>query len=229
MEVQSFADPRVSTAELPAVSCVRDDGANARWPVPPRHRIILAVDIEKSTNYTNPTKAYLRRVMYTLLEQSLRTSGISENYRDSFVDLGDGAMVLIHPVDEVPKTLLLGTVIPTLGKLLVAHSLARSGQCLRLRAVLHAGEVHYDARGCFGESLDIAFRLLGSPSVKHYFRTVSVPLVLVVSDHIHESIVRHGYQGIDEAAFLPRVHVRVASRCHTGWVCAVEPAEQGKG
>ena len=32
--------------------------------------------------------------------------------------------------------------------------------------MVHAGEVNYDANGCFGEALDIAFRLLDSAHVK---------------------------------------------------------------
>jgi hypothetical protein len=219
MEVQSLTDPRMSAPEPPAMPYPRGDGVTARRPAP-RHRIILAVDIGKSTTYTNPAKAHLRQAMYTSLEQSLRTGGISEDHRDAFIDLGDGALILIRPVDEVPKTLVLGTVIPALAGLLAAHSPDRR---LRLRVVLHAGEVHYDGRGYFGEALDIAFRLLDAPGAKHYFHTVSAPVILVVSDHIHDSIVRHGYEDIDEDAFRPRVHVRVAGRHHTGWVCAVEP------
>ena len=31
---------------------------------------------------------------------------------------------------------------------------------MRLRAVVHAGEIHDDGRGFYGEDLDVAFRLL---------------------------------------------------------------------
>lgn len=181
---------------------------------PPRHRIIFAVDIEGSTTRTNSVKASLRHVMYTLLEECLVTSGVSEDHRDPFVDRGDGILVLIHPVDEVPKTLLLSRVIPTLGTLLCRQADLR----LRLRAVLHAGEVHYDSRGSFGEALDVAFRLLDAAEVKERFRTARAPLLLVVSDDIHQAVIRHGYEGIDQHAFVPAVYVNVADKVRLGWI-----------
>ena len=38
----------------------------------------------------------------------------------------------------------------------------------RVRAVGHAGEVHYDPDGSYGEALDIAFRLLDAPAVNRH-------------------------------------------------------------
>ena len=65
---------------------------------------------------------------------------------------------------------------------------------LRLRAVLHAGEIHDDGWGFYGEDLDVAFRLLNSPSVKKALKdTPTSPLVLVVSEAIHYGIVQQGY------------------------------------
>ncbi|MGH3558002.1 MAG: hypothetical protein ACRDTK_11035, partial [Mycobacterium sp.] len=69
---------------------------------------------------------------------------------------------------------------------------------MRVRVVLHAGEVHYDANGCFGEALDVAFRLLDAARVKQALRETPDPLVLVVSGDIYSSVVRHGYDGIDQ-------------------------------
>lgn len=184
----------------------------------PYHRTILAVDIERSTAQTNSAKAALRQAMYDVLEATLLASGVSEQCRDAFIDRGDGILVLIRPVDDVPKTLLLDAVIPTLCGLLWEHRAAHPNQSLRLRAVLHAGEVHYDRRGCFGEALDIAFRLLDAPKIKSYFRTIDEPLVLVVSDDIHRSVIRHGYDGIDERSFGPAICVRVAGKQNHGWV-----------
>jgi len=34
---------------------------------------------------------------------------------------------------------------------------------MRPRAVVHAGEVHMDKRGCYGAAIDVAIRLLDSP------------------------------------------------------------------
>lgn len=156
--------------------------------------------------------------MYALAEQCMLISGVPEEHRDPFVDRGDGILVLVHPADDVPKTLLLDTVIPLLARLLTERAEDRPGECLRLRAVLHAGEVHDDGYGYFGESLDVAFRLLDAPDLKQRFREITEPLILIVSDHIHATVVRHGYQGIDEETFSPGPVVRVGGHRCRGWI-----------
>lgn len=178
----------------------------------------MAVDIEASTARTNPDKIKLRAAMYHLFEAALHAAGISRRHRDPLIDRGDGILALIHPTDHTPKTLLLNPVIPTLARLLVKHNAHHPRDRFRLRAVIHAGEVHYDRRGCFGEALDIAFRLLDAPELKTTLRRTGTPLVLVVSDLIYRSVVRHGYDGIDNRTFQPLIRVKIASQEHCGWI-----------
>jgi len=184
----------------------------------PHHRNIVAVDIEGSTTRTNPAKGRLRHTMYDLFEAALHASGILEDHRDALIDRGDGVLALIHPVDEAPKTLLLNTFVPTLSQLLAEHNERAPLQGLRLRAAVHAGEVHYDRQGCFGEALDITFRLLDAPEVKSKLSQTEAPMVLVVSDDIYRHVVRHCYEGIDRDAFQQLVRVRVAGQQHRGWI-----------
>jgi hypothetical protein len=189
----------------------------------PHHRSIIAVDIERSTSRTNPVKAEQRRTVYELFDTALRSAGIQERHRDRFIDRGDGILALIHPVDQAPKALLLTRAIPTLHRLVADHndSLPRTSQPqrqMRLRVVIHAGEVHYDTNGCFGEALDLAFRLLDAAQVKKALRAASDPLALVVSEDIHRSVIHHAYDGIDQHSFRPLVRVQIAGRRHTGWI-----------
>ncbi len=188
----------------------------------PVHRSILAVDIENSTRRKNPVKEELREQVYRLLLEALCAAGIDEAHRDPFTDRGDGVLVLLHPADEFPKPLLLTRLIPALVDLLEAHnngiSPAEQPRMLRLRAVLHAGEVHHDGNGPFGEDLDIAFRLLDALPLKKHLRKVTVPLALVASEYIYRAIIRHGYCGIDEEEFLPIVSVNVGDQRQKGWV-----------
>jgi hypothetical protein len=154
---------------------------------------------------------------------ALRRAGISTSHRDKFVDRGDGILALIHPVDQVPKALLLNRAVPVLSRLLADYnaSLPRFGypeRQLRIRVVMHAGEVHYDANGCFGEALDVAFRLLDAVRVKRALRETADPLILVISGDIYNSVVRHGYDGIDHDSYQPLVRVCVAGRRYPGWV-----------
>lgn len=197
----------------------------------PSHRIIVALDIERSANRSNPIKGELRNKIYELFETALRASGIDRRHRDQFIDRGDGVLALIHPVDQAPKPLMLNRVVPLLNQFLGDYnaSVRRHSQPqreLRIRAVIHAGEVHYDTNGCFGEALDVAFRLLDSGPVKRALRERAEPLIVVVSGEIYHSVVRHGYGGIDQEAFLPLVRVQVAGRRYPGWIHLPEHGRQ---
>jgi class 3 adenylate cyclase len=183
----------------------------------PVYRTIVAVDIEGSTTRPDAVKAHLRTVMYELLEAALNICGIAEKHRDPLIDRGDGAFLLVRPVDQAPKTLLLSEFIPTLNHLLASHN-AEDPDQLRLRAAIHAGEVNYDRRGCFGETIDLTFRLLDAPESKTALRGASGPLILVVSDTVYQSVVRHGYHGLDEQTFAPLVQVEIAGHQHCGWI-----------
>ena len=167
-------------------------------------------------------KEELRELVYRLVMEALSIVGIDDHYYDPFTDRGDGVLVLVRPADEFPKPLLLSCLIPALTSMLAAHNsgipLAEQPRVLRLRAVIHAGEVHYDGKGFFGEDLDVAFRLLDAPRFKAQLRTATTPLALVASDYIYQSIIRHGYAGIDDGEFFPLVTVNVGDQRRKGWV-----------
>lgn len=193
-------------------------------PAGPMYRSIVAIDLEGSTTRTNPVKGELRRIMYDLLERSLDAVPITANHLEPLTDRGDGVLVLIRPHDDVPKTVLLDRLIPLLAALLTEHNAAVTDPALRmrLRAVVHAGEVHDDSRGFYGEAIDVAIRLLDATAVKTALRQAKSPLVLVVSEEIYFAIVAHGYVDSDRYRPLAR-HVRVANKQHRGWVCIPGP------
>ncbi len=190
---------------------------------PPQPRTIFAVDVEGSTLRTNTAKARYRRVMYEFLDAALTEAGIDERAREEFIDRGDGVLVLIRPVSQAPKTLILDTVLPRLSALLSTFAAGEPEHRFRLRSVLHSGEVHFDDHGCYGAAVDLACRLLDAASTKRELLLADVPLVVVTSDHIYDSVVRHHYRGIDPAAFAPSVRTRVAGRTHRGWIWHVPP------
>ena len=157
----------------------------------------------------------------------MQMAGIEGNC-DPLADRGDGVLALVHPVDDVPKTLLLNPLVPTLVTLLADRnagldSTERCRRELRLRVVIHEGEIHCDGKGYFGEALDVAFRLLDAPRLKCCLRQAVTPLVLVVSEDIYWSIVRHEYEGIPGNTFEPLVRVVVAGRRRQGWVHVPTP------
>jgi hypothetical protein len=186
--------------------------------IQPLLRNIITCDIEGSTTRTNPGRAVLREDMYDLLESALLTCEVTEELREPFYDRGDGAMIMVRPADRVPKTVLLNTFVPRLSEMLAEHAAVNPDRMFRLRIAIHAGEVHFDRRGTFGEDIDITFRLLNSPVLKKRLLGTEAPLVLAVSDHIRDSVIRHGYAGIDHRDFEPIIELVVGGRVRHGWV-----------
>lgn len=86
---------------------------------------------------------------------------------------------------------------------------------------MHAGEIHEDNRGFYGEAIDVAIRLLDSTAVKTALRQAKSSLVLVVSEDIYFGIVAHDY--VDSERYCPLVRVRVTNKLHRGWVCIPDP------
>jgi hypothetical protein len=196
----------------------------------PHHRTIVALDIERSTSRPDPIKAELRTTIYQLFDAALQLAGVHKRHRDGFIDRGDGVLAVIHPVAQAPKAVVLNHAIPALSRLLTDHNASlptasRPQRQLRVRAVVHAGEVNYDANGCFGEALDIAFRLLDAAHVKKALQVAAAPLALVVSEDIFRSVVRHGYNGIDQRAFHP-LRIQIAGSRYRGWIQVPEEATQ---
>jgi hypothetical protein len=168
------------------------------------HRTILALDVEGSTAGTNATRYEIRTRMYEIVAEAMQQAGIVV---EDILDRGDGVIVLLR---EVPKPLVLNTVMPSVAELLV-------GQRFRLRVAVHAGEVEGDPHGYFGEAVDLTCRLLDAPRAKRALRQSALTFVLVVSDEFYRSVVCQGYDGIDPSTFAP-LRVRLGNRSHRGWI-----------
>jgi hypothetical protein len=203
-------------SELQALACatlVRNRPAR-----PPRRRAIVGLDIEQSTSRPDPVKAEFRIMLYELFEAVLRSADIGPDRRGSFMDRGDGLLVLVDPAELAP---LLGYVVPLFGQLLAGYNASLPpARRLRVRVVVHAGEVCDDDNGCFGAALDIACRLLDAPEAKAALKTAPGPLLLVVSSDVYDSVVSNGPGGTAREAFRHLVTARVAGRDHPGWVWA---------
>ncbi|MFL6126230.1 hypothetical protein [Actinophytocola sp.] len=171
----------------------------------------------------------MRDDMYDLFEAALLACKITEDLREPFINTGDGVITLVRPVDGVPKTLLLHTFVPVLSEMLAEHGIVHPNRKFRLRVAIHSGDVHFDRQGAFGEDLDLAFRLLNSPELKSRLQQTGAPLVLAVSDHIHRSVIRHGYDGIDGRTFEPLIRLEMADQRHTGWVQVPAEAAGNRG
>lgn len=204
---------------------VGGSASSLRGPV---HRSILAIDIEGSTRCTNMVKFEQRRQIYRLLHTAMEAAGIQPEHHEPLTDRGDGVLVLIHAVDEVPRSRLLNPLMPVLARLLTEYNEAldpeeRMLRRLRLRAVVHAGDLLHDDYGPFGAELDAAFRLLDAPAVKARLRDTSAFLVLVVSGQIYESVVLHCHEGIRPESYRKAVRVEICGLRRWGWVSIPVP------
>ncbi len=91
------------------------------------------------------------------------------------------------------------------------------GARLRLRMVVHAGELVADAGSFVSEDLTHAFRLLGSDVAHACLAQTSADLALIVSDWAYDKLVRHGFFGLDPADFQPVLVVAKETRTRA-WV-----------
>ncbi|SRR6266498_4964728 len=166
-------------------------------PVEPVYRGILAADIEGfgRLERSNPVRVRLRAALYRLIDQSLAQARI-EPWHCEHTDHGDCVLVLLEP--QMSKTRLLHPFITKLAAALDRHNQgAPPAERLRLRLVIHAGEIVRDAHGHSGEDLNAAFRLLDSEPAHASLAEAAGDLAVIVSDAIYQSIVKHGYGRID--------------------------------
>ncbi len=102
---------------------------------------------------------------------------------------------------------LVDRIVPRFTQLLVGYNAGVEPQHqLRVRMVVHAGEVHYDEHRCFGVALDTAFRLLEAPVGKRALASAKGPLLVVVSDDAGDGAGRG------------RVSVDVGGHRRRGWM-----------
>jgi len=183
----------------------------------PVHRTILAIDVEGFTRRPrrDVDRLLMRKELYRLLEQALARAGLRpEDFRAE--DRGDGVLVLLNA--EVPKTRVLPWLVLRMAAELNRYNrTAPEATRIRVRAVVHAGEVASDAYGHASKDLNLTFRLLDSDLLRGYLANARTSLVLLVSASIYNDIIEQGYREIDAEAFQP-VQVVAKSTHALAWV-----------
>lgn len=188
------------------------------------HRAIVIVDVEKFGDpaRTNADQLIIRQGMYDALRQSFAWAGIDWAACVT-EDRGDGALILVPP--EVPKSWLVTKVPARLAQMLATHNADR-GQVqekIRLRMALHAGEMHQDAHGWAGVSVNRAFRLIDAPACRAALRDSSGVLALIVSDWFYDEVVRH--HAAAAPARFRQVYVVAKETEMAAWVRVLDAAE----
>lgn len=161
----------------------------------PVYRTILLFDIEKFGRRDNVEQAYLRRMLYDVVDATLLAAGVEETSRLR-ADRGDSVMELIDTRVSVPaltKTLLTETPALLHGK----NRLIAESTRMRLRIVLSAGYVAVDELGGWvGRDLNHAVRLLDSDPLKDALKARAEDCVLCASDGIYQGVVSDGPLGV---------------------------------
>ncbi len=191
------------------------------------HRTILAVDVEKfgDPSRTNVHQVSVREGLYGALHRSFACSGVPWNACHA-EDRGDGALILIPP--QVPKNLLAAAVPAELVAALAEHNATAVRQArIRLRAVVHAGEVHLDDYGAAGASIIMAFRLLESAALRSALAESAGVLALMVSEWFFAEVIRHDPDSHPSA--FRQVRVTVKETETSAWVCLPGAAGPRRG
>lgn len=167
------------------------------------YRAVLAVDIKKSSGRGNTALVRNRATLRELLRTAFGRSGVDWEACARH-DLGDGLRVTAPAGTR--KAPLVHPLVAELAGLLRAHNAGDRDPAtrIRVRMALHAGEVGLTADGdVVGAPLETLARLLDAPPLRTALEQAprSVPLALLMSRHVYDDTVRHGYEGIDADTF----------------------------
>lgn len=161
----------------------------------PVFRTILLFDIEQFGSRDDVEQAYLRRVLYDVVDATVAAADVDETARLR-ADRGDSVMELIDTRVSVPalvKTLLTETPALLHNKNRLLASSAR----MRVRIVLASGYVAVDELdGWVGSDLNHAVRLLNADPLRDALKRSDAGSVLCVSDAVYQGVVRHGPLGV---------------------------------
>lgn len=188
----------------------------------PVYRTILLFDIEQFGSRDDVEQAYLRRILYDVVDATLVAAAVDEAAALR-ADRGDSVMELIDTQVSVPalvKTLLTET--PSL--LHSKNRLLASSARMRLRIVLSSGYVAVDELdGWVGSDLNHAVRLLNADVLRKTLAQRDRDCVLCVSESVYQGVVRHGPVGVRPEDFH-RVTVDTKEGPTVAWVHG-EPAK----
>ncbi|WKD33139.1 hypothetical protein [Streptomyces xanthophaeus] len=168
----------------------------------PLFRHLLLIDTERYSDRDDVQQAYLRRMLFGIVDRILLSAGADQSLRRR-ADRGDAVMELIDPA--VPLTDLLRALLRDApAQLRAVNRLAADSAQIRLRAVLATGYVHIDEfDGWVGTDLNNACRLLDGDPLRAALRERPDDYALCVSASVHAGIVAHDHLGIPRDEFHP--------------------------
>ncbi len=156
----------------------------------------------------------MRRGIYRTLVTAFGGAGV--RWEDCYhEDRGDGVMVLV-PTKH--KSVLASRLPGLVATALAQHNRDHDQQTqIRLRMVLHAGEIQADEHGVTGNALILAFRLLDAEPLKRALDGSSGFLAMITSEWFYDEVI------VNTPACAPatyrRVFVSVKNTQEFAWIC----------
>jgi class 3 adenylate cyclase len=166
----------------------------------PTHRVFVFTDTEGSSQLSIPDKEKTQQDVAAMLEEAILRAGWKAGETEC-EDRGDGYL-LVGLVD-VPIRDVVAAFAESLDEALAARAVAQTP--LRLRVVVHQGNILRGERGWRGPDLDHAARLISAPEVKATLKAAGPRgrMAFVIAPHLYHSVVR-GYRVPDPQAFRMR-------------------------
>ncbi|WP_367131070.1 hypothetical protein [Saccharothrix sp. HUAS TT1] len=152
------------------------------------HRTVVVVDVVAFSGRPRLPQEEIRRGLYAALASAFDDSGLDWS-AVHHEDRGDGVFVLV-PADAPKSRVVGGLPHALLGELRRYNASRNEDARLRLRMAVTAGEVQHDEHGVVGDEVTLAFRLLDSDPVRTALQRSTALIALIVSDRIHDEVVR---------------------------------------
>ena len=182
----------------------------------PEYWSIVVIDMADSGRWDDRIQLRARAALEEMVQTAFHAADIA--WHTLVVeDRGDGMIIFVPAA--VSKIDIFDPVVPSLSAALREHnSMTAQATRIRLRVAVHAGEVLRGPFGWVGTDLNLTCRLVNSqPLYRELVRRPYSDLVLVVSEVIHQTVVRHGHRGIDPFGYTP-VHVAVKEVKARAWI-----------
>ncbi|MET9227277.1 hypothetical protein [Lentzea sp. NPDC003310] len=176
--------------------------------------LVLTLDVRSFSGLSNTSMLTTRKSLYRIVIESFGAGGVRWN-DCAHEDRGDGILVVVPAT--VPKTAVLGPVLTELMRRVGEAPANPDGTGMEVRVAAHGGEIHRDVKGFAGSDVILPFRLLDSQVLRDALAGTTARCVVMVSDSLYESTVRHDYPGMAGRVFQP-VEVRVKETTVRAWL-----------
>ena len=142
-------------------------------------------------------------------------------------DRGDGFLAVIPPA--VPTAKVIGQLLEELPAALdLYNSTVRKSARFQLRVAVDVGPVFSDSMGVSGEATITLYRLVEAPAFKAALVGIGASHGIIASQFIYNTVIRHGYGGIDPARFT-LVQVNVKESRFPAWMQIVSNQTRDRG